>query len=428
MRRRALTGLLCAMLCCGAVAAGDRLHLENGGAIDVDSWWVDGDWIRYESAGGTIGVPRALVVRIERDVRGQERGSFNVAPDLPRSVALQPAELLEKMQQAKEHYEAREFDDASRIYHELMLSEPSYYGARLGFAASEMAMDRDGAAISAVVDGLIYDPQRAPLLELLGDLRYREDRPAEALRAWRSAFESASSDRLRDKIIKVEREMDATGGYDFATTPHFNLRYDGRVDLDIASAVMDHLEEQYWTLADRFAHAPAQPITVVLYPDREFRELTNLPEWVGGVYDGKIRVPLGGLRRLDPSAQRLLIHELTHAVVHSKTHGNCPRWLHEGLAQMAEGRSLDAAERAEVAEQMAGRNPASWESDGFSYPIALSQARFLESLQGFDGLIDLLEHLEQGLAIEEAVRAVYRQDFATLCRRWAASLPVDASR
>lgn len=425
---------LAAVCCCLAIlaaspAAADRLHLENGGSIDVAAWWVDGDWIRYESAGGTVGVPRGLVVRIEKGESPPSRNSFNVVPQAPPRVsALQPAELLERMQKAKRHYEARQYDEASRVYYELMLSEPSYYGARLGYAASEMALDRDGAAISAVLDGLTYDPERPQLLELLGDLRYREERTADALRAWRRAFASDSSDRLRDKIIKGEREMAATGNYDFATSPHFNLRYDGGVDMEIASAVMDHLEEQFWVLADRFDHEPTQPITVILHPDQEFRELTRAPEWVGGVYDGKIRVPLGGLQRLDPGARRLLVHELTHAVIHSKTRGNCPRWLHEGLAQMAEGRRLSAAERSEVAEKMRQRDPVDWESGGFSYPVALSQTHYLESLRGYEGLLDLLDLLQQGQDFEAAVESIYRQEFATICARWASSVSLERDR
>ena len=104
--------------------------------------------------------------------------------------------------------------------------------------------------------------------------------------------------------------------------------------------MLDYLEEQYWQITETFRHSPPQPITVQLFPEREFRSVTLAPDWAGGVYDGKIRVPLGGLTRLTPDARRVLVHELTHAVVHSKSRGGAPRWLHEGLAQMAEGRTL----------------------------------------------------------------------------------------
>ena len=73
-----------------------------------------------------------------------------------------------------------------------------------------------------------------------------------------------------------------------------------------------------------------QAITVILYPLQEFREVTQAPENVAGLYDGKIRVPLGGLQRVDDAARRLLVHELTHAFVHSKTRGNCPTWRRSG--------------------------------------------------------------------------------------------------
>ena len=39
----------------GAVQA-DRLHLEGGGTIDAETWWVDGETIHYEGPAGTVGI------------------------------------------------------------------------------------------------------------------------------------------------------------------------------------------------------------------------------------------------------------------------------------------------------------------------------------------------------------------------------------
>jgi len=66
----------------------------------------------------------------------------------------------------------------------------------------------------------------------LGDLRDCEERVEDAVRSWRKAFDLAPSDRLREKIFKAERDLQASRDYDFATTSHFNMRFDGEVDLD----------------------------------------------------------------------------------------------------------------------------------------------------------------------------------------------------
>jgi hypothetical protein len=181
-------------------------------------------------------------------------------------------------------------------------------------------------------------------------------------------------------------------------------------------------------LSDRFRHAPPQPITVQLYPEQQFRDVTQSPDWVGGLYDGKIRVPLGGLNRLHRRAQEVLTHELTHAVVHSKTRGNCPRWLHEGLAQIAEDRPLPRSQREAIAGRLAAGNPAAWDSEGFSYPMALSLTRYLESRQGFDAVVYLLQLLGEGASLDGALRTVYGQDYAELCREWARAVREEAGR
>ena len=265
------------------------------------------------------------------------------------------------------------------------------------------------------------------LTELLGDLRYREERVDEALRVWKRAFELSSNDRVRDKILKAERELLAGRDLDFASTPHFNVRYDGDVDYTLAKSVMNYLEDQYLELSDAYRHAPPQPITVQLYPTQAFRDVTQAPEWVGGLYDGKIRVPLGGLARLDPAARSVLRHELTHAVVHSKTRGHCPRWLHEGLAQLSEGRVLNDADRQAVIALVVSDEPASWESRGFSYRAALSLTEFLVERRGFDSLVWLLGQLGDGQELDPLLDKIYGYDYAKLCRVWSESLVDEGS-
>jgi hypothetical protein len=122
---------------------------------------------------------------------------------------------------------------------------------------------------------------------------------------------------------------------------------------------------------------------------------------------------------VDERARRVLVHELTHAVVHSKTRGNCPRWLHEGLAQLAEGRTLGAGDREGVKRLLRERDPEFWEAGGFSYPAALSLTLDLEARRGFDALVDLLERLGEGKSLDASLEESFGESYAQLCRRWA---------
>ena len=61
--------------------------------------------------------------------------------------------------------------------------------------------------------------------------------------------------------------------------------------------------------------------------------------WSGGLNDGKLRIPIGGVTSIPPGLERVLRHELTQSFVHSIGGPQCPVWLQEGLAQLMEPRS-----------------------------------------------------------------------------------------
>src|SRR6185436_14305048 len=69
-------------------ALADRIHLSGGGTVEADSWWVEGDTLQVEGPSGTIGLPRSLVVRIERS---EPRPAAALAVPAPASPQPAPA-------------------------------------------------------------------------------------------------------------------------------------------------------------------------------------------------------------------------------------------------------------------------------------------------------------------------------------------------
>src|SRR6185436_13331195 len=69
------------------------------------------------------------------------------------------------------------------------------------------------------------------------------------------------------------------------------------------------------------------------------------PTWAGGIYDGRIRVPAAGAVQSPQLFQRVLVHELAHAMIAKAAPRGVPTWLHEGLAQYFEGEDPQAARR-----------------------------------------------------------------------------------
>lgn len=413
-------------------ARADKLHLKGGGVLEADRWWIEGDTLHVESAGGTIGIPRDDLVRVEETAPKPPRSEKPSAPaDAASRHPAHPApspEAVTLMHEANAALAARDFDTATLKFFEVIRLAPAETGPRVGYAIAEMALGRDAMALPVVLDGLAQDPSSAQLQEILGDLRDRDERVEDALTAWRESFRLAPTDRVRDKIVKAEREQAAGRNYAFSAAAHFNMRFDGDLDQDLVASITDFLEDKFRDFSGTYQHAPSQPITVLLYPQQAFHDVTQVGSEIVGLYDGKIRVPLGGLRRLDPDAEKVLAHELTHAFVQSKTRGNCPRWLHEGLAQMAEPRTLRRSQRLELARSVRADAPATWPDAAFSYPKALSLVRFLEARRGFDVLVGVLGRLGDGDSLDTALGAFYGGSYADLAREWAASLRAEDPR
>jgi tetratricopeptide (TPR) repeat protein len=157
----------------------------------------------------------------------------------------------------------------------------------------------------------------------------------------RSMFEralEAGADQpgLAETVARLQRDAQAEEGFHALASSHFVLKFEGRENTQAGRLVLNALEEAYRVVGARFSYYPLDPIEVVLYPDETFREVTNSPHWSGAVYDGRIKMPIGGLERGSERLRRTLRHEYAHAAIVTLSRSRAPVWLNEGLAQVAE--------------------------------------------------------------------------------------------
>ena len=394
----------------------DVIHLRSGAEVRTDSWWLDGDRLVYEVDSGTVAIPRS---EVERIVPARGPSDSSTRPTAPAPPADRPP-THPLLAEGTVALERRDYEAASAAFLRALRENPDLHDARLGYAVSEMALGRDMLAMNAVLDGLDRAPAIPEFHEVLGDLYDRDERGHEAVACWREAFRLAPSDRLREKILRGERERTAGSDDRSSASAHFTVRLDRGVEPELTAEIVDFLENRHEAITRALEHAPLQPIVVVLYPEREFRTVTQAPENVAGLYDGKIRVPLAGVQALDPRMHALLSHELTHAIVQSKTRGNCPRWLHEGLAQRFEGRPAPPSERAEFASLLRRYGAPDWDDEPLSYPAAWSFVEYLEREGGLEGLVAVLDALATGTEADRALEDVFGSGTAALTRRWLA--------
>ena len=203
----------------------------------------------------------------------------------------------------------------------------------------------------ALVARALAEHDEGRLREAVGSLERAlellDERPllAEMLERWRTSHD------LEEGFVRLENE-------------HFELSFDGaREELLLSDwEVLKVLEDAYFELQLLFRRDPFREaadagggglpkIQVTLYRREEFAAVTGLGDWAGGVFDGRVRVPVEHFGHERGRLTEVLHHELAHWFVRELGGRDVPGWLNEGLAQWVEpGRARSvAAARARLA-------------------------------------------------------------------------------
>jgi tetratricopeptide (TPR) repeat protein len=265
-----------------------------------------------------------------------------------------------------------------------------------------------------------YDPEVRLLLAHLHD---RRDNPAQAVVNLRAVLErEPSNEPARRLLEKVEREWRAEAGFRREVTPRFVIKYRDTLDADARREIVAQLEAAVARVGRTLAYTPQQRTTVVLYDQREFRDVTRVHAWATGLFDGKIRMPVGRVRPAAPELERLVVHEYAHAAIHDLARGRAPRWLHEGLAQVLEGATADPILKAPTGLSLAGVEALAGDQDPLraraGYDIALWIVGDLVDRGGMESLCELLTRLGAGETLAEAMPRVYGLRLTEIESQW----------
>jgi tetratricopeptide (TPR) repeat protein len=209
-----------------------------------------------------------------------------------------------------------------------------YYGA--GYA--NFALGRTDAAISLLKHAIEYDPAFVSAMVLLAQVAYQSADLDLALRTMEKAAALAPRDqRIAQQLEQWRKESSVHSGFEERAGAHFNVLYEGSTDRALGNHVAAVLEAAYWRIGQTLSTYPPETVNVILYTNRQFRDITRAPAWSGGGYDGRIRLPVGGALRSPKSLERVVTHEFVHAVIRTATSNNVPTWVNEGLASYLEG-------------------------------------------------------------------------------------------
>jgi tetratricopeptide (TPR) repeat protein len=282
---------------------------------------------------------------------------------------------------------------------------------------------------------LRYNPKSAEAYAILGDIAYDSQQLAQAKTAWDKAKQLAPSMNVIDeRLKKLNTEQAVEKQFDRAGNAHFDLRFQDGIGYSTAYDLRTVLSQARRDVGRDFGYWPRHQIVVLVYSEEAFQQVRQGPDWVAGLYDGKIRIPFPRSPAAQATLKSTLIHEYTHAIIHDITGDLCPVWLNEGLAEFEEARKrkpnlhlLEAAVSKGRLIPLSSLDSAFQSRDaqvaGLAYQQSYSLVTYLDQKYRFFRIRRMLDHLSQGKSIEDAFQAELRLSSSQLEQRWQRWLP-----
>ena len=335
-----------------------------------------------------------------------------------------------------EALEGGDVERAAAIFRDALGRYPDDPQLLLGAGIAAELQGRESDAIPLLKRSLQVEPRLAPAAVVLGELLYRQGDLEEAIKLYEHALSGApagAASVLRRRLREWRKEATLPQNHAAVKDDRFTVMFDGPVQEMLATRATQVLGAAFWTIGKTFGAYPSASINVVLYTNRQFHDITGAPEWSGGSFDGQIRMPVAGALQNLAEFDRVLTHELAHAMLKQIATSNVPAWLNEGLAMHFDGHDTVRSERRLAAVRLfvplsvlrAGFGRLNDAQAAVAYEESAFATRALLDRIGAAGLPILLQDLATGQGVEEAVgRFAFTFDAfeADLARRVGARL------
>ncbi len=281
--------------------------------------------------------------------------------------------------------------EAARAFAAAIDAEPRDPSLHLGAGLAAYLQAQPTAARHALEQALTLAPTYTAASLLLGEILYRGSDLDGAIRVYEEAaarvpVREQFRPQLTTRLAEWRKEAAIHSGFFQSQGAHFTVLFEGPADEGLARRAVELLESAYWRIGTALATFPEQVITVVLYTQQQFRDITRSPDWAAAAYDGWIRVPMRGALASAGELERVLAHEFTHALVRSLSLRNVPVWLNEGLAVLFEPDGLDWARR-----QLA-------QSD-----LRLPHERLVRGFAGLSGVEARMAYAQSAVAVDRLI-------------------------
>jgi tetratricopeptide (TPR) repeat protein len=443
-----------------AVASADTIHLKNGRTILADHVRENGNRYEYDIGDDSYAIPKSSVDRVETggmpapasSGAAKTAGALPVFTpvdslanegDLPKTIVKEgkvDPDALSKLEgkgnaelsatadfiAGKFEFEHGNMDQARRYFDSALRFQPENSTVLVYYAALLVRAGNPSQALTYAQRAVRAAPESPDAYTVLGYAQQACDRTKDAVVSWKRSLELRPDPAVEQYLAKAQREQNVETDFAQRESSHFVLHYEGKQTSEAFRAqIITVLESDYDDLARDLGTPPHDNILVTLYTEQAFFDVTRAPSWSGAINDGKLRIPVSGLNAMTPELARVLKHELAHSFINQISAGRCPPWLHEGIAQLLEPKSLGNDGRQLAQLFKAQRNiPLNVLEGSFlhfsgseayvAYAESLATVSYINDSYGMGDIQRILQLLSQGSSTEAALRATIHSDYGQL--------------
>ncbi len=444
-----------------AAAWADTIHLKNGRTILADHVRENGNRYEYDIGDDSYAIPKSSVDHIEAGgmpasvaSSGGGKGAGDLPAfiladslanegDLPKTIVREgkvDPDALAKLEgkgnpelsatadfiAGKFEFEHGNIDQARRYFDSALRFQPENATVLIYYAALLVRTGNASQALPYAQRAVSAAPQSPDAYTVLGYAQQACDRTKDAVASWKHSLELRPDPAVQQYLAKAQREQNVETDFSQRESSHFVLHYEGKQTSEaFRGQILAALESDYDDLARDLGTPPRDNILVTLYTEQAFFDVTRAPSWSGAINDGKLRIPVSGLDAMTPELARVLKHELAHSFINQLSARRCPPWLHEGIAQLMEGKSLgsDGHQLAQLFKSQ--RNiPLNVLEGSFlrfsgseaylAYAESLAAVSYINDSYGMGDIQRILQRLSEGSSTEAALRATIHSDYGQL--------------
>ena len=311
-------------------------------------------------------------------------------------------------------YKEHRFQDAIEMFETGLTfreEEPSLY---VGLGLCYLMRSDYGEAEAAFKEVIALDPNHYLAHRKLGEIYYLTNELPLALVYWTKALAlNNADDSLRRRLSNLRKQMEITSNLETEVDHLFSVSFNGERNPALRDTVMGILQDAYYEIGQELNAYPNRRIAVVLLTSEEFFDITGSPRWVGGLYEGQVKIPVANYN--PRILKKVLYHEYVHAVIHDIMSNRCPWWLNEGLAQYFSAENEEKKRKREWASKLIAQGvppnlralPGKLDNNPVlvrrAYAFALSAVDFLIDTLNIYNLQTILEEMGGGKDFDKAI-------------------------